>query len=182
MNTALDVIAEAGLRHISGSDYTEFERAQALAVYAVSGSVRSAERETGIPKGTIGRWIEDEEGIDLVQRLRTALKERTSWRWVQIVEEAQRQMMQRLEYGDPHVMKGGNIVYHPVKAKDVTLMASVAQDKLTLMTNGLEASRATGKQLAALAERLLAAKVKPPKAKDEPASPVPNVDTSDLMG
>lgn len=182
MNAVADVIAEAGLRGLTGSDYTEMERGHALAVYAVTNSFNTASKESGIPETTISSWVNKEEGYDLVARLRVALKERTAWRWMQIVEEAQKQMVQRLEYGDPHVLKGGNIVYHPVKAKDVTLMASVAQDKLTLITNGLEASRATGQQLAALAEKLLAAKAKPPKAKDEPASPVPDVDTSGLMG
>lgn len=163
-------------------EWTETERAHALAVYAETNSLRAVERHTGVPASTVGRWVESEGGMALINQLRTALRSRAAWRYAELVERAQSQLLERLEHGDPHVTKDGNIVYHPVKARDLMLIASVSQDKHALLTNGLAGSRGVDKALASLADKLLKEVKKQGVTPAEASDSKPVGDGSAFMG
>lgn len=146
-----------------------------MAIYAETGSAVAASRITGIPDATIYHWCaRTEEGEAVVTQLRQAIRANAAWAYVEIVGKAQQEVMNRLERGDPHVLKDGSIVYTPVKARDAMVIAAMAQDKLASLAGGLGGTKGAGAALERLASALIKRLEAPsPEARDTPP-PIPN--------
>jgi hypothetical protein len=112
--------------------YTVQEKRAACTAYVMTGSSLKAAEETGIERRTIQRWMKkpwwdawEEEitehvGRMLVNKMRG------------VAQKSYDQLFERLENGDVHVTSAGEIVRHPVKAKDLSMIANIASDKIRL--------------------------------------------------
>lgn len=157
--------------------WTESERVKALAIYAETRSSTEVERITGIPKTTVQSWTQTEEGMRAVEQLRTALRERCAWGYVEQLVVSQDLMMKRLVQGDPVVLADGRIVYRGVSARDLMMIMAVSQDKHAALVGTMESGQQTDKALNNLANKLLD-KLAERKASNEPkAKPLSDVDT-----
>lgn len=147
--------------------------ALAIATYAESGSLKTASRESGVPEPTIWTWINSEDGIALLESLRTAIRVQYATKLVSLVGLALDQVHKRLTYGDPYIDKHGAVCYAPCKLRDVTLTASIMIDKHALITGSLVGQKANA-TLNGLADKLLTL-----MGKGGPAKPEVSLEDSD---
>lgn len=137
--------------------YTEQDRLAALAIVAETGNGKLAARQTGIPPSTVAGWVRQAEEDQTLDRLRAAVRYRLGHAYVDTAERALQVLQQRLDTGDPHVLRDGRIIYRPILARDAVMIASICTDKHALITGGLSGSRHVDRSLAALADSLVSA-------------------------
>jgi hypothetical protein len=55
-----------------------------------------------------------------------------------LIHMALEQCAERIEKGDPHVTKGGGIIYAPVKARDAATIAAIAIERRKMVNNAID--------------------------------------------
>lgn len=142
----------------------------ALAIYAETGSVATASRETGIPKTTIYQWVNDERGLQLVENLRISVRVNQAHKLAAMSAKALDLLNQALTRGDPIMDRVGRIHYVPVKARELAFITSILIDKHALVTGAMVGAKAST-TLNGLADKLLGMIRDTKGAKAEPAMP-----------
>lgn len=142
----------------SGTTYSEEQKALALAVYAESGSLESAAKQTDIPRNTIRYWIESDDQIDAkLDALRRVLRERMAWKYAEAADLALNALIDRVRDGDYHVDKEGNTTRRPIPGRELAFITSVCGDKHALITGTLQKQKREDENLTSLAAKLVKA-------------------------
>ena len=117
--------------------HTREDRYKAAALLFATGNSMAVSRETGIPASTIRHWAQHDEDFQLMcQEIRAEFDDKIKHKYVQIIDEAADQTMDRLENGDfVRDNKTGELVRVPVKGKDATVIGAIHFDKLRLAEN-----------------------------------------------
>jgi hypothetical protein len=141
-----------------GVPHTEETKAVALAVYAETGSVDTAAKETGLPPTTIRNWVERDPEIDAkLDALRFAVRTRVAHTYAEIARRAAEELLDRVNNGDYHIDREGNITRKPIPGRELAFISSVAADKHALLTGIVVKTKGEDASLQKLAEGLLAA-------------------------
>lgn len=175
-------VLNTGLTH---SVYTEKERMFALGVFAETGNITYTSRVTGIPYSTIQYWVSDDRNIEILDGLRGAIRKACAWDYVAGSVIALQRMHERLERGDPHVTKDGEVIYLPVKAIDACKIAAICTDKHALLTATANHDAKVEQALSLLADGLMAELAKrgvTPQTAEPVTSPPLGLDASPYVG
>lgn len=148
-----DAVIGSLLPRDSGDAWPESLRLTALGIAAETGSTQAASRETGIPRGTIERWVASEDGALFTSQLRQAIRVNTAHKLIALVNRNLELANDRLNTGNSVLDARGNLRYVPVPYKDLVFAASIFIDKHALVTGAL-ANGKTSDQLGKLADQL----------------------------
>ncbi len=114
-------------------DYTPEERYHAALAWTITGTATGASEVTGIPARTIQDWTNAEWWTLLVADARAAKQAELDARLTMIIDKAASRTIERLEHGNAHVLKTGELVYVPVPAQQAATTLAIAYDKRALM-------------------------------------------------
>lgn len=142
----------------TGKAHPEEIKALALAIYAETGSIETAARDTNLPRSTIDNWIRRDPEIDAkLDSLRRAVRERTAHRYAEIAYRAAEELLDRVNNGDYHIDREGNITRRPIPGRELAFISSIAADKHALLTANVVKQNGEDSSLTKLAEGLIQA-------------------------
>ena len=108
--------------------YSDKIRHEAIVEYAVTGSVNSVSRSMDIPKQTVSTWVNSDEGIEMISRVRTENTQLHISQYNRLTEKA----LNAAERGIDG-LAGDKLSAGDVKALTVT--AATTTDKSRLLQN-----------------------------------------------
>jgi len=131
---------------------------EAATIFAVTGDINQTCELTGIQPVHFRKLIKTEGFQDLLKEIKEENSEKFGAKFAEIVNKAQDILLQRLEHGDPKLLRDGSIVYLPVSMRDTAVVVSTNFDKLQLLqgkpTSRVESLSVSAK-LEALAEKFV---------------------------
>lgn len=116
-----------------GSRWDLDSKMRAAVGYAVTGTFKGAEEYSEVPARTIRDWLDSEWFQALLAEARQSLQDELDGRWTGLIHKITDQMLERLNKGDPKVLRDGTIAYVPVSFKDLGFIQSMVTDKRTLL-------------------------------------------------
>lgn len=138
--------------------YSEEDKALALSVYAETGSCETAAQDTGIPRTTILSWVKRDPDIDAkLDAMRRVLREQMAHRYAVIAFRAAGELLDRVENGNYHVDKEGNVTRRKMPGNELAYVMSVAGDKHALLTGTMQKQKTEDEDLTRLAGKLVQA-------------------------
>lgn len=102
-------------------------------MYAVTGNKTLVESLTGVSREVIGRWAREEWFQQLLDAVRAENDHAIDVKQTQIVSKALDQIEDRVENGDFHVLKDGQVIRKPMGGKDLSLVTAINIDKRQLL-------------------------------------------------
>jgi len=123
------------LENPSGSKYSDVQRRQAIAEYAVLGSVQRVSDNTGIPRQTISGWKKQDWWLEALSEVRLQNKDIIESGYEQAIMKGLNSIIDRIDNGDTYIDKDGNQGKKPVSLRDLSTATGIAYDKLRLHRN-----------------------------------------------
>jgi len=105
------------------------DRETAIAAYADLGSVKEAAEATGVPLGTLERWLAAPEAAQAVEAIRKQHSRRRSLEAGSLWDRAVTELRDRLDHGDHVLTKQGDVVRKPIAGRDLAVIAGIMADK-----------------------------------------------------
>ena len=136
------------------STYSEEQKLKTVAVFASCGTQEKTSQLTGIPSTTVYYWTKTEWWQAALEKIRVENRQRLNSELTAILFSSLEQARERLDNGDVTVLKDGEIVRHPIKARDLTLMAAIMFDKRQILNNSPTSITHSESRLVGLADRL----------------------------
>lgn len=139
--------------------YTAEDRREAAKHYAIIGTLRGTERQTGIPAETLCEWQDRPEWQQTVTQCRTSLTQEHIQSYLNLITQAQEAAATRLREGDEVVINRGRdgveIVKRAVNGRDAMIMASIATERAQLLQRLPTSINANDDRLERIANRLI---------------------------
>lgn len=111
------------------------DRLNAAIAWLITGDSESAGKLCNIPGRTIREWQKTSWWEEILLEARTIKQKELDAIWTGLIHLATSSLRERITKGDPSITKGGEVIYTPVKAKDLAIITSIAVDKRALMRN-----------------------------------------------
>ena len=121
-----------------GSKYSDEDRRRVVLEYSITGSISKVAKSTGIPRRTLNDWKKTDWWDDVAATVRHEKEAKILADNERIMDLAQREIEDRLENGDVQLVRTKDGVQEhrvPVKAKDVSIIKGIADDKRRLSLN-----------------------------------------------
>ena len=135
--------------------HDEQTKLRALAHFASSGSLSATADATGLAKSTLFEWTKDEEGIEHVAHIRTALRHAIAADLVANARLAVAEVRDRLINGDEVIQSDGSVVRRKISGKDAMYIASNSISQHSMLT--MDSKAVANANLRGLAADLIAA-------------------------
>jgi hypothetical protein len=138
-----------------GSQYDNQQRIEAAVYFMVHGSLTKTAKACGIPLTTLHDWKESEWWPELTDQIRSEKESEFQAGFSRIVQAAIGEIEDRLEHGDVRLVKSKDGYEQrrvPISAKDATMVAAIAYDKLRLSLNLPTTISSSQKSLTELSE------------------------------
>ena len=116
----------------STSQYTDEQRREAIAVYAVKGNALRTGEYLNIPERTVNQWIKTEWGIELLATIRDEKQQEFDAQITTIIHEALEQQLDRVQNGDYILDKHNELKRKPMSGKDLATTMGIDFDKRQL--------------------------------------------------
>ena len=134
--------------------YSDEQKEKTAAIFLAAGSLDKTCQLTGIPKTTVCQWTKTDWWDAAQARLRIEHRQRLNADISHILFSSLEHARDRLENGDVTILKDGEIVRHPIKVRDLTLMAAIMFDKRQILNNSPTSITHSDTRLVGLADRL----------------------------
>lgn len=122
-------------KHWRKGFYTDQERIRVATLYAVTGSMTRVSELTGVPTYTIKSWTRQEWFRTLLDDIRAENDAKIEAIQNEIIFKSAELIRERLENGDPHVTRDGEIIYKPVSYRDLNIGQAIGIDKREILRN-----------------------------------------------
>jgi len=149
------------LENSAGSLHDDATRRRAVTEYAVLGNMAAVSRRIGVAETTLSVWKQTEWFQKLLQETYASIGDEILANNLEIARKSQQALLERVENGDSQWVKGDDgyvEVRIPVRARDLAIVGSIAQDKARVQmgqpTSISSASTDAIKNLAAQFEQL----------------------------
>lgn len=146
----------------STSEYTDEDRRRAVIEYCVLGNMRRVAERIGIPDTTLATWKNHSDWWPVMQaEVLDQVQEEILANNLTVATKSQQALLDRIENGDVEnkVLKGDGGVSEvvtirtPVKARDLAIIGSIAQDKARVQLGKPTRISDTSNAMADLAEQ-----------------------------
>lgn len=111
---------------------TQAKTIEAATVYAVTGDVEKTAELTKVPSRHLRKLIKTDDFKEIIKEIREENAEKFTAGFSEIVEKAQKELVDRIENGDT-VLSKGKQVQVPMKGKDLAAIASQHFDRLQVI-------------------------------------------------
>lgn len=119
-----------------GSKYTDEQRREVIAHYAVYGSLTKVSELTNIPINTICHWRNHSDWwVDAVAKVREEQKDEIDASLSRILQKSTQRLEERLDVGDAYITKDGEKAFKEVSARDLATVTGIMFDKRQIMRN-----------------------------------------------
>ena len=139
----------------AGSKYTDEDRRRAVLEYALTGSFTKVAKSMGIPRRTINDWKQSEWWDEMDAAVRHQKNDQILAMNEEILDLAQRELVERLENGDTQLVRTKDGVKKhrvPVKAKELGVIGGIAFDKRQIALNQPTSISSKSTDMSALAD------------------------------
>lgn len=119
----------------SGHGKTSFQRVDALFGYFATGNLREAARMAKINENTVLGWAQQQWWKEGIQKIKEAKDEEMDRLYTQALDKSIVGVLDRIENGEEHVTKDGDVVLKQVGGKDMMLINAMLYDKRNLLRN-----------------------------------------------
>lgn len=113
--------------------YPEEKRIEAVTIYAATGDIPLVEELTSVPQKRFHEWKKEQWFRDLLQEIRDENNAKLDAKFTAIAEKALEQVDDRLEHGDFHITRDGEILRKPLSGKDLIFVGDKSLDKRQLL-------------------------------------------------
>lgn len=146
--------------------WKDHDKTRAVVAYSVSGSFSKAAAATGIPEMTIRYWAKQDWWTEEMHRADQGETDELKAVYTRIAKRAAEELEDRLDNGDQHINKEGEVVTKKVAARDLAIITGVAADQRRKQMDApkIVAVQSSDEKLA----HLLREFIKFAKAKDAP--------------
>jgi hypothetical protein len=121
------------MEHSPHDFYTDEHKELAVRAYLAMGTYDKASAVCGVPRSTIAWWRQKAPWWDdLAAKVHQEMEETYRAGWRGVLEKALDQIADRVANGNWVLSRDGTITRVPVSARDLILVAGIAQDKLRL--------------------------------------------------
>ncbi len=138
----------------SRSHYTSEQKQEVAATFLSTGSLNRTAELTNTPPTTVQQWAHTEWWHTLLGTLREQYREELEARISTALFKSLDQIDERLNNGDVTVTKMGDIVRHPIRARDLGIIASILFDKRQIIRHQPTSITASDSRLQTLAAKL----------------------------
>ena len=138
----------------STSQYTDEQRREAIANYAVLGNCKRVAEQQNIPRKTLSQWLKTDWGIELLASIRHETADEMDAKLSTIVVKALNAIEDRVDNGDVKLDRDGGQVRVPVGAKDLSVIMGVGYDKMRIGRNQATSISTNSSALDNIAKRL----------------------------
>lgn len=111
------------------------KRIEVATLYAALGSVNAVAELSGVHATTIRGWRKEEWFVALLEEVRNENNDKIDVKFTETISKALDLVSERLENGDPHVLKTGEVIRVPVKIRDLALVSAINVDKRQILRN-----------------------------------------------
>lgn len=111
------------------------KRIEVATLYAALGSVNAVAELSGVHPTTIRGWRKEEWFVTLLEEVRNENNDKIDVKFTETISKALDLVSERLENGDPHVLKTGEVIRVPVKIRDLALVSAINVDKRQILRN-----------------------------------------------
>ena len=122
-----------------GSKYTDEDRRRVVGEYCVTGNLQAVSKSTGIPRTTLIGWMNADWWVSLHDEVRQQTSAKILASTEQVIEKSYTVVIDRLDNGDPKLLKDPDGVYkeHRVgmSGKEAALVGAINVDKRQLLLN-----------------------------------------------
>lgn len=101
--------------------------------YLLDGDYRRVAARNGITEACIRRWETKPWYEQVRSELQAQISTETKYNTAGLIRKTQQQLHDRLDNGDPIVLKGGLTVFAPVRALDLMRIGTAWHDRLRIM-------------------------------------------------
>lgn len=114
--------------------YDTNDRLNAAFAYVLTGYVDQAASICGVHRRTLQDWVHTDWFQELIKEARSQKQDELDGVWTGIIHQSAEKVLERVKKGDPVVdKKTGEVVYIPVKAKDLAVITAILADKRALL-------------------------------------------------
>jgi len=117
-----------------GSKYTDKERMEVIAHYAVLGNQTKVSELTNIPQQTISQWSKNEWWQEALSRVRLEKAEELDAMLTNSIHKALDQVQDRIDNGD-EIIQSGQALRRKMTGKDLATTAGILFDKRQISRN-----------------------------------------------
>ena len=118
-----------------GSQYSNDQRLEALAMVSIYGNVNKVAKIICIPQKTLWEWTKQTWWIDAVSKIQTLNKQYYNARINNIMVSALDNIDKRLKHGDQVIDKEGNTHNRAITGKDNAMIFGIMFDKRQVLNN-----------------------------------------------
>lgn len=111
------------------------KRIEVATLYACLGSVNKVAELSGVNQTTIRDWRKQEWFVQLLDEIRNENNDKIDVKFTETINKSLDLISERLDNGDPHVTKTGEIIFVPVKIRDLALVSAINVDKRQILRN-----------------------------------------------
>lgn len=113
--------------------YPDSKRIEVTTLYAALGNVVRCAELAKIPECTIRSWKKQPWFVDLLREIREENNDKLDAKFTQILEKSLDLVEDRLDNGDPHVLRDGTIIRKPVAIRDLSIVNAISVDKRQIL-------------------------------------------------
>jgi len=106
---------------------------QAALLYAVTGSLELASEKSGVPIPIIKNWSREPWFGIILQEFRHENLAKLDAAFTDVIDLAVKEIKERIENGDYHVTRNGQVVRSPVSMRDLAIVQAINIDKRELL-------------------------------------------------
>lgn len=117
------------------SQYTDVDRREAMSHYVLLGNAKKVSELTNIPHRTIADWTKSEWGMELLAQIRIEKSDEIDASISTTLENASKQLLDRIEKGDEVLGKDGEKLRLGMKGRDLATVFGIMFDKRQIIRN-----------------------------------------------
>ena len=141
--------------HAVLQESTTKQRTLALLAYAETNNVEAAAVASRTSPARVREWISEPQAKAELQAARDALKAGLIWKYQEVQISSVNKLLERIENGDPYVLKNGEVIAVPLKARDLASIAAIAGERHAILTGAIDQGGHDAESLMGLANKVL---------------------------
>lgn len=113
--------------------FPDEKKIEVVTIFAATGNYAKTAELTKVPEANIRNWRKQQWFQEYMQEIRNENQDKIDAKFTSIAEKALEQLSDRLEHGDFHVTRDGDVIRKPISGKDLSLITAINIDKRQLL-------------------------------------------------
>lgn len=142
---------------IAKRTYSEGDKFKVVTTYIMTGTLAETSRQCGISYETLKSWKTQAWWPRMIAMVKGEENNKIAARYRNIILKTQERLLERVESGDLHITKDGEMINIPIKGRDLAVIAGIATQQVERLDTEKqhEDSLSVAERLTKIAEELV---------------------------